>query len=222
MARVTYESKDNAGHKFWVARYGRYAIRIDATRRGVYPWLITLEGRSVRKGVAPDRDEAADAVSDASTSCPARSRSCDPGGLLPGSTPPVRSVIRALLSVVAIVCRRSPTSDGLATAWREAWQPTHGNFCVIRQSGKRRAARQAGRGPSSRPDGPDQPGPDDPTAMGTTRLARREAAEGAIGGYRVHPVVADRDAVPAAKVNKEAWSDGDQPASPTAAWLASP
>jgi hypothetical protein len=47
MARVTYESKDNAGHKFWVARYGRYAIRIDATRRGVYPWRITLEGRSV-------------------------------------------------------------------------------------------------------------------------------------------------------------------------------
>ena len=37
MARVTYESNDNAGHKFWVARYGRYAIRIDATRRGVYP-----------------------------------------------------------------------------------------------------------------------------------------------------------------------------------------
>jgi hypothetical protein len=65
MARVTYESKDNAGHKFWVARYGRYAIRIDATRRGVYPWLITLEGRSVRNGVAPDRDQAADAVSDA-------------------------------------------------------------------------------------------------------------------------------------------------------------
>jgi hypothetical protein len=48
-----------------VGRYGRYAIRIDATRRGVYPWLIQLEGRSIRKGVAPDRDEAADAVSDA-------------------------------------------------------------------------------------------------------------------------------------------------------------
>jgi len=48
-----------------VARYGRYAVRIDATRRGVYSWLITLEGRSVRKGVAPDRDEAANAVSDA-------------------------------------------------------------------------------------------------------------------------------------------------------------
>jgi hypothetical protein len=44
MARVSYESKDNAGHKFWVARYGGYAVRIDATRRGVYPWLITLEG----------------------------------------------------------------------------------------------------------------------------------------------------------------------------------
>ena len=29
------------------------AIRIDATRRGVYPWLITLEGRSVHKGVPP-------------------------------------------------------------------------------------------------------------------------------------------------------------------------
>src|SRR5215216_382842 len=42
MARVTYESKDHAGHKFWVARYGRYAIRIDATRaastRGSSPW----------------------------------------------------------------------------------------------------------------------------------------------------------------------------------------
>jgi hypothetical protein len=53
MARVTYESKDHAGHRFWVPRYGRYAIRIDATRRGVYPWLITLEGRSVRKGGGP-------------------------------------------------------------------------------------------------------------------------------------------------------------------------
>ena len=65
MARVTYQSKDHAGHKFWVARYGRYAIRIDATRRGVYPWLITLEGGSVHKGVAPDRDQAAEAVRDA-------------------------------------------------------------------------------------------------------------------------------------------------------------
>ena len=63
--QVQYEAKENAGHKFWVARYGRYAIRIDANRPGVYPWLVTLEGRSVRKGVAPGRDEAADAVSGA-------------------------------------------------------------------------------------------------------------------------------------------------------------
>jgi hypothetical protein len=65
MARVTYESKDNAGHKFWVARYGRYAIRIDATRRGVYPWHITLEGPLGPQGCRLHRDQAADAVSDA-------------------------------------------------------------------------------------------------------------------------------------------------------------
>jgi hypothetical protein len=64
MATVQYESKDNAGHKFWVARHSRYAIRIDANRPGVYPWLISLEGRTVRKGVAADRDEAATAVSE--------------------------------------------------------------------------------------------------------------------------------------------------------------
>jgi hypothetical protein len=56
MARVTYESKDDAGHKFWVAHYGRYVIPIDANRPGVYRWLITLESRTVRNGVAPDRD----------------------------------------------------------------------------------------------------------------------------------------------------------------------
>ena len=48
-----------------MARHGRYAIRIDANRPGVYRWLISLEGSSVRKGVAPDRDQAAAAVSDA-------------------------------------------------------------------------------------------------------------------------------------------------------------
>ena len=53
MARVTYQSNDHAGHTWWVARSGGYAIPIDPIRRGVYPWLITLEGRSVRKGVAP-------------------------------------------------------------------------------------------------------------------------------------------------------------------------
>jgi hypothetical protein len=65
MVRVSYESRDDAGHTFWVGRYGRYAIRIDATRRGGYPWLIQLEGHLIRKGVAPGRHEAADAVSDA-------------------------------------------------------------------------------------------------------------------------------------------------------------
>ncbi len=65
MARVRYEAKEDAGHKFWVARYGRYAIRIDANRPGVYRWLISLEGRSIHKGVAASRNEAADAVSQA-------------------------------------------------------------------------------------------------------------------------------------------------------------
>ena len=65
MATVHYESKENMGRRFWTARYGRYAIRIDAKRPGVYPWLITLEGSSVRKGVAPNRAEAAAAVNDA-------------------------------------------------------------------------------------------------------------------------------------------------------------
>jgi hypothetical protein len=44
MATVQYESKENAGHRFWTARYGRYAIRIDANRPGVYPWLISPGG----------------------------------------------------------------------------------------------------------------------------------------------------------------------------------
>jgi hypothetical protein len=65
MAVVQYESKENVGRRFWTARYGRYAIRIDANRPGIYRWLITLEGRRIRNGVAPDRDEAAAAVSDA-------------------------------------------------------------------------------------------------------------------------------------------------------------
>ena len=65
MATVQYESKDHAGHKFWTARYGRYAIRIDANRPGVFKWLISLEGSSVRKGVTPNREDAAAAVSDA-------------------------------------------------------------------------------------------------------------------------------------------------------------
>jgi hypothetical protein len=53
VAMVRYDSKENVGHKFWVARSGRDAIRIDANRPGVYPWRISLQGRLVRKGVAP-------------------------------------------------------------------------------------------------------------------------------------------------------------------------
>jgi hypothetical protein len=48
-----------------VGRYGRYAIRIDGNRPGVYRWLITVEGRSVPKEIAADRAEAAAEVSDA-------------------------------------------------------------------------------------------------------------------------------------------------------------
>jgi hypothetical protein len=65
MAKVQYESKDDSGHRFWTARYGRCAIWIDANRPGLYRWVITLEGRSMRKGTAPGRDEAADALSQA-------------------------------------------------------------------------------------------------------------------------------------------------------------
>jgi hypothetical protein len=43
MATVQYESKDDSGHRFWTARHGRYAIRIDANRPGLYRWVITLE-----------------------------------------------------------------------------------------------------------------------------------------------------------------------------------
>jgi hypothetical protein len=34
---MQYESKDDAGHKFWTARYGRYAVRIDANIGGSPP-----------------------------------------------------------------------------------------------------------------------------------------------------------------------------------------
>jgi hypothetical protein len=118
LARVTYESKDNAGHKFWVARYGRYAIRIDATRPGVYPWFISLEGRSIRKAVVPDRDQAADAVSGTLDELPARCRRCDPSPIANCTAArqtavdlhvEVRSVCRCLSSLVGL---RRP-GDGL-------------------------------------------------------------------------------------------------------------
>jgi hypothetical protein len=70
MATVQYESKENAGRKFWTGHYGRYAIHIDGNRPGVYRWLITLEGAAQSARGRLNRDEAAAAVSDAWTSCP--------------------------------------------------------------------------------------------------------------------------------------------------------
>jgi hypothetical protein len=32
MAAVQYESKENAGHKYWTGRYCRCAVRIEANR----------------------------------------------------------------------------------------------------------------------------------------------------------------------------------------------
>jgi hypothetical protein len=62
MARVTYESKDNAGHNFWVARYGRYAVRIDATPPRCLPVAHHPGGPVGPQGCRPDRDEAANAA----------------------------------------------------------------------------------------------------------------------------------------------------------------
>ena len=37
-------------------------MRIDANKPGVYSWLITLDSRTIGKGVAPDREGADQAV----------------------------------------------------------------------------------------------------------------------------------------------------------------
>jgi hypothetical protein len=50
MATVQYESKENAGRKFWAGRYGRYAVRIDANRPGVYRLLITWRAAQSARG----------------------------------------------------------------------------------------------------------------------------------------------------------------------------
>jgi hypothetical protein len=41
MAKVQYERKDDAGHKFWTARSGATPLRIDANQPGLYRWMIT-------------------------------------------------------------------------------------------------------------------------------------------------------------------------------------
>ena len=109
-----------------MARSGRYAIRIDATRRGVYPWLITLEGRSVRKGVAPDRDQAADAVSDALDELPARSRRSDARGsqhgpMLSDATVSCSFAIQRLPSSLLLVDLARPGAGLASWGWPQAF-----------------------------------------------------------------------------------------------------
>ena len=56
MAKVQYE-QGRRGAQILTARYGRYAIRIDANRPGLSLGVITLEGRSIGKGSAPGSGE---------------------------------------------------------------------------------------------------------------------------------------------------------------------
>ncbi len=65
---VPWERHDNQGHTFSTGRWGRYACRIDAGKRGVWSWSITdTQGgnRAVRRGWAGDRPGADAAVHDA-------------------------------------------------------------------------------------------------------------------------------------------------------------
>jgi hypothetical protein len=97
----------------WSHRVGwpREVPSICGATVGVHPWLITLEGRSVRKGVAPYRDQAADAVSDTLDELPARCPRCDPSPIANCTAArqtaadlhvEVRSVCRCLSSVVGL------------------------------------------------------------------------------------------------------------------------
>jgi hypothetical protein len=71
MAKVEYESKGDGGTGSGRPAMAATPSRIDANRPGLYRWVITLEGRSIRKGTAPGRDEPADAVSQALEGFPA-------------------------------------------------------------------------------------------------------------------------------------------------------
>jgi hypothetical protein len=65
MVSITWESYENAGHQFWTARWGRYSLRIDANKAGVYRWTIqdvTDGNRQVAGNLAPDRAAADQAV----------------------------------------------------------------------------------------------------------------------------------------------------------------
>jgi hypothetical protein len=66
MAKVQYQSKDDGGHRFWTARLGPlgHPDRRQSARprpMGHHPGGRSI--RSIGKGTAPGRDEAADAVS---------------------------------------------------------------------------------------------------------------------------------------------------------------
>jgi FtsP/CotA-like multicopper oxidase with cupredoxin domain len=65
MARVIWERREHEDHIFWVARSGRYSLRIDANKPGVYRWTIqdVNDGnRYVAGDLAPDRAAADEAV----------------------------------------------------------------------------------------------------------------------------------------------------------------
>ncbi|SRR6266487_6493064 len=40
MENVTWERREDGDHIFWVARSGRYSLRIDANKPGVYRWSV--------------------------------------------------------------------------------------------------------------------------------------------------------------------------------------
>jgi hypothetical protein len=66
MASIAWASHEHDGHRFWTARHGRYSLRIDANKPGVYRWSIqdvTDDNRRVAWGLTPDRGTAARAVS---------------------------------------------------------------------------------------------------------------------------------------------------------------
>ena len=64
MAKVQYESKDD-GAPFLDGPLRPLCHPHRRQPARPYRWVITLEGRSIRKGTAPGRDQAADAVSQA-------------------------------------------------------------------------------------------------------------------------------------------------------------
>jgi hypothetical protein len=64
MAAVRYESKDNeATGSGWPAAAATPSASTP-TALACTPWLITLEGRAVRRGTAPGRDEAPQAITE--------------------------------------------------------------------------------------------------------------------------------------------------------------